>query len=252
MLAHFPANIYLAFLINMNMKNKFVLLVLLSLFVFVIPVSGQKENKKKILTGYVTDANRNPVEGAMILIDKRNTNIITDKNGFYKVKVKPEAKLITAFTLTSGSSEADISGRTSIDISLNGTLKNLPDNQVKDEKINIGYGTAERKNINTQVNRVNTSEDKYASYANIYDMLKGTVPGLRVIGKSITIQGPGTPGNNEPLLVVDDNIVSSIDDIDPSQVKSVDVLKGASASIYGSRGANGVIIIHLKGHSETK
>jgi TonB-dependent SusC/RagA subfamily outer membrane receptor len=166
--------------------------------------------------------------------------------------VKSGAKLLTVFTLTTGSAETDISGRTSIDLSLGGALKSQPDNQVKVEKINIGYGTAERKDINSQVNRVNTTDDKYASYSNIYDMLKGTVPGLQVIGKSISVQGPGTPGNNEPLLVVDDNIVISIDDIHPSQVKSVDVLKGASASIYGSRGANGVIIIHLKGRSEMK
>jgi TonB-dependent SusC/RagA subfamily outer membrane receptor len=243
---------YLAYSINIIMKNKYVLLVLLSLFVYVLPVSGQKENKKKVLTGYVTDANGNPVEGAMILIDKINTNILTDNKGFYRVKVKPGAKLLTAFTLTTGSAETDISGRTSIDLSLNGILKSQPDNHVKDEKINIGYGTAERKDINSQVNRVNTTADKYASYSNIYDMLKGTVPGLQVIGKSIMVQGLGTPGNSEPLLVVDDNIVSSIDDIHPSQVKSVDVLKGASASIYGSRGANGVIIIHLKGRSEMK
>jgi len=234
------------------MKLKILSLALL-LSMFYFNLDGQKSiNKKVAISGYVTDANRDPVAGAMILIDKKNTNILTDNKGFYRVKVKPGAKLITAFTLTSGSAETDISGHTSIDLSLNGTLKSQPDNQVKDERINIGYGTAERKDINSQVNRVSTTEDKYASYANIYDMLKGTVPGLQVIGKSITVQGPGTPGNSEPLLVVDDNIVFSIDDIHPSQVKSVDVLKGASASIYGSRGANGVIIIHLKGRSEMK
>jgi TonB-dependent SusC/RagA subfamily outer membrane receptor len=234
------------------MKFKILFLVLF-LSAFYVTLDGQKSNNKKIvISGYVTDANHNPVSGAMILIDKKNTNILTNDKGLYRVKVKPDAKLITAFTLTSGSAETDISGRTSIDISLSGILKSQPDNQAKDEKINIGYGSAERKDINSQVNRVSTTEDKYASYANIYDMLKGTVPGLQVIGKSITIQGPGTPGNSEPLLVVDGNIVFSIDDIHPSQVKSVDVLKGASASIYGSRGANGVIIIHLKGHSEMK
>jgi TonB-dependent SusC/RagA subfamily outer membrane receptor len=236
----------------MNMKTKYFFLVLLSLSIFALPASGQKENKKKVLSGYVTDANRNPVPGAMILVDKKNTNMVTDSKGFYKVKVKSGAKLLTVFTLTSGTAETEIGERTTIDLSLNGTQNSQTVKNPNDERINIGYGTSERKDINSEVNRVNTTGDKYASYNNIYDMLKGTVPGLQVIGKSIMVQGPGTPGNSEPLLVVDDNIVSSIDDIHPSQVKSVDVLKGASASIYGSRGANGVIIIHLKGRSEGK
>jgi TonB-dependent SusC/RagA subfamily outer membrane receptor len=122
-----------------------------------------------------------------------------------------------------------------------------------EEKVNIGYGTADRKDINSQVNKVNTQNDRYASYNNVYDMLRGAVPGVQVVGKSITIQGQSTPNSNDqPLLVVDGIIVSSIDDIQPVLVKSVEVLKGASASIYGSRGANGVILIHLKGTSERK
>jgi TonB-dependent SusC/RagA subfamily outer membrane receptor len=237
----------------MNMKTKYLFLVLLSLFIFVLPVSGQKENKKKVLSGYVTDANRNPVPGAMILIDKKNTNILTDSKGFYKVKTKAGAQLLTVFTLTSGTGEAKIGGQTSINVSLNGIQNNQPEKPVAEERVNIGYGTAERKDINSQVNKVSTMEDKYASYSNIYDMLKGAVPGLQVIGKTITIQGPGSPNSNsQPLLVVDGTIVSTIDDIQPTQVKSVEVLKGASASIYGSRGANGVILIHLKGTSDRK
>jgi TonB-dependent SusC/RagA subfamily outer membrane receptor len=82
-------------------------------------------------------------------------------------------------------------------------------------------------------------------------MLKGAVPGLQVIGQNITIQGQDFHNGN-PLLVVDGNVVSSVDDIQPVTVKSVEVLKGASASIYGSRGASGVILIHLKGTSERK
>jgi TonB-dependent SusC/RagA subfamily outer membrane receptor len=157
------------------------------------------------------------------------------------------------FTLTSGTGEAEIGGQTSINVSLNGIRNNQPEKPLNNERVSIGYGTAERKDINSQVNKVSTMEDKYASYSNIYDMLKGAVPGLQVIGKSVTIQGTGSPNsNNQPLLVLDGIIVSTIDDVQPTQVKSVEVLKGASASIYGSRGANGVILIHLKGTSDRK
>ena len=235
------------------MKLKvFSLALLLSVSYF--NLDGQKSNNKKlVISGYVTDANRNPVPGAMILIDKKNTNILTDSKGFYKVKTKAGAQLITVFTITSGTGEAKIAGQTSINVSLNGIQNNQPEKPATEERVNIGYGTAERKDINSQVNKVSTMEDKYASYSNIYDMLKGAVPGLQVIGKTVTIQGPGSPNsNNQPLLVVDGTIVTTIDDIQPTQVKSVEVLKGASASIYGSRGANGVILIHLKGTSDRK
>lgn len=231
------------------MKLKVLSLALL-LSVFYINLDGQKSNNKKVvISGYVTDTYHNPVSGAMILIDKKNTNVVTDSKGFYKVKTKSVAQLLTVFTITSGTGEVEIGGRTSINISLNGIQGKQPSTPEAEEKVNIGYGMANRKDINSQVNKVNTSGDRYATYTNIYDLLRGTVPGLQVTGKNITIQGQDFHNSN-PLLVVDGTIVASIDDILPSQVKSVEVLKGASASIYGSRGANGVILIHLKGTSE--
>ena len=97
------------------------------------------------------------------------------------------------------------------------------------------------------------ANDKYASYQNIYDMIRGEIPGVQVNGKSILIQGPSSINlSTEPLLVVDGITVSSIDDISPTMVKSIEVLKGAAASVYGSRGSNGVILISLRGSPERK
>ncbi|MBA4322122.1 MAG: hypothetical protein C0408_04830, partial [Odoribacter sp.] len=77
--------------------------------------------------------------------------------------------------------------------------------------------------------------------------------GVRVNGTTIQIQGPSSINlSNEPLFVVDGLIVNSISEISPRIVKSVDVLKGSSAAIYGSRGANGVILIYLLGTQEDK
>ena len=120
-----------------------------------------------------------------------------------------------------------------------------------DETVNVGYGNVKNKDLTLSVGKLNGDGEKYASYSNIYEMLRGTVAGVQVNGKNITIQGLGTTNsNNQPLFVVDGIIISSIDDIQPVQVKSVEVLKGASASIYGSRGANGVLLITLKGHGD--
>ena len=77
-------------------------------------------------------------------------------------------------------------------------------------------------------------------------MIKGQFSGVRVIGTSIQIMGPSSiSGNDEPLFIVDGVPVERIDNISPGQVKSIEILKDASASIYGSRGANGVLVISL-------
>jgi TonB-dependent SusC/RagA subfamily outer membrane receptor len=199
------------------------------------------------LSGIVTDNAGNPVSGAMIIIDKKNTNIVTDTKGFYKVKIRPDAGEITVFTFSGVTEKAMIKGRTELNITLNSS-RNAEENQaVADNMVDVGYGKIEKKNVISQVNKLNSDRNKYASYSNIYDMLKGAVPGVQVIGKSIIIQGMSSSTmTTKPLFVVNGIIVTSIDDIHPVEVKSVEVLKGAAASIYGSRGAYGVILISLK------
>jgi TonB-dependent SusC/RagA subfamily outer membrane receptor len=131
--------------------------------------------------------------------------------------------------------------------------KSQVQNPANDETINVGYGTVKRKNLTTQVGKIDGTNKKYAAYQNIYDMIRGELPGVQVRGKSILIQGPSSINlSTEPLLVVDGVIINSIDDISPRDVKSIEVLKGAAASIYGSRGANGVIMIYLKSGMDYK
>ena len=79
-------------------------------------------------------------------------------------------------------------------------------------------------------------------------MIRGKVPGVSVVGNSIVIRGVNSVNaSSDPLLIVDGVTVSSIDNISPSMVKSISVLKGPDAAIYGSRGANGVLLITLVG-----
>jgi TonB-dependent SusC/RagA subfamily outer membrane receptor len=229
------------------MKTKVLLLIILSSFILTIPVQGQNSKKKVRLSGIVTDNAGNPVSGAMIFIDKKNTNIVTDTKGFYKVKIRPDAEEITVFIFSGVSEKVMIKGQTELNITLNSS-RNAQENQaVAENKVDIGYGKIEKEDVTSQVNKLNLDRNKYASYSNVYDMLKGAVPGVQVIGKSIIIQGMSSRTMiNEPLFVVNGIIVTSIDDILPVEVKSVEVLKGGAASIYGSRGANGVILISLK------
>lgn len=237
--------------------KRYIIIILAFIIILPATLTGQKSetgSKKKIsITGIVTDANRNPVAGAMILIDKKNTNVVTDSKGYYKVKVRPGAVKISAFTFKSGNADMVIDGRTTVNITLSGSQNSDLKAEEPGKRVEIGYGSIEKSNLTNQVSQVEGEKNKYASYSNIYDMLRGTVPGLQVRGKSITIQGISSNNpNSEPLLVVDGQIVSSIDYLIPTEVKSIEVLKGASASIYGSRGANGVLLIKLISGPERK
>jgi TonB-dependent SusC/RagA subfamily outer membrane receptor len=227
----------------------------LIIVIFILsPSAGQNANKKIKITGVVLDANQTPVEGAIVFIDNKKTNSLTDSRGFYKVKVSQKAKMITVFTFKNGASEVAIDGRITINFALTGTgisQKTENNKTQNDETINVGYGSVKKKELTTSVGKINGHNHKFASYQNIYEMIRGEVPGVQVYGKSIMIQGPSSINlSTEPLFVVNGIPVTSIDEISPQMVKSIEILKGASASIYGSRGSNGVIIITLINGSE--
>jgi TonB-dependent SusC/RagA subfamily outer membrane receptor len=228
--------------------NRIFLLVIVSLFI-VNSISGQKNNKKFVVSGVVTDAQHMPVPAAMILVDMNNTNVITDENGAFKVKVKPTADTITVISMANGVSKVAINGQTTIYISMGKSAigqQNAASNLKPDETVNIGYGNVKKKDLLTNVSTIDASGGKYARYKNIYEALKGT-PGVMVSGTNIKIQGISSMNSGtQPMFIVDGIEVMSVDGISPYSVESISVLKGSAASIYGSRGANGVIIFTLK------
>ncbi|MCQ2183217.1 MAG: TonB-dependent receptor plug domain-containing protein [Bacteroidales bacterium] len=117
-----------------------------------------------------------------------------------------------------------------------------------DEIINIGYGVTTKKANNNASGKVKVREKEVTAYSSIYDYLRGRVPGVDVqAGDKIVIRGVGTnSGETDPLILVDGVEMTDISSIDPNNVDSIDVLKDGSASIYGARGGNGVILITLK------
>jgi TonB-dependent SusC/RagA subfamily outer membrane receptor len=229
------------------MNIKAVFFILIAAF-SINNLTAQKNNRKIIVTGIVTDAHQKPLKGASILIDGKYTNEVTNNKGIYKLKVRPDADSITIFTYTNGISTAPLKGRNKIDFVLDETdltKQNDQNKHVSDKQVDAGYGTINQKDLASPVGTIDASHKKYAAYRNIYDILRGT-PGVIVRGNSVQIQGNSTiAAGTEPLFVVDGMIVSSVDDISPVLVESISVLKGASASIYGSRGANGVILVTL-------
>ena len=235
------------------MKRGTILLMIFSLIISE-NVEGHKNNKKNIISGYVTDVNNQPVAGAMILLDGQQTDIVTNRKGFFKVRITPDTRMIGAYSDAKGSAETPAEGGQEINIVLYGSFairSFIPAIKEEEEMVNIGYGKIRKKDLTTPTGQVDTKGHRYDSYSNIYDVIRGEVPGVQVVGKQILIRGASSLNlSNDPLLVVNGMPVSSIDDISPRDVKSISVLKGSDAAIYGSRAAGGVILIDLKGVSD--
>ena len=225
--------------------------ILLSVFLVVISITGlygQKSGKKITITGNVTDESGASIANAIIMIDGEKTNIVTDRTGVYKVRAKQGDKKIGVLTFTNGIVEELIGGRKKIDFKFRGSVPDQKSEEIDpgDEPIDIGYTVVKRKSVTTSVGKIDGTKPKYASYSTIYEMIRGEVPGVHVNGNSIMIRGATTIyGSTEPLFVVDGVPVITIDNIQPQMVKSIEVLKGSAASIYGARGSNGVILINL-------
>jgi TonB-dependent SusC/RagA subfamily outer membrane receptor len=226
-------------------------LIILLLFAFVASgqTYGQKHAKKIFIKGTVVDADKNPVKGALLLVDGRQINSVTKYDGTFRIKVKPDAKKITACHKASGTGDAEIKGSSDITIVLdkkNPIPQGVTFNNPEEDQVNIGYGTVSKKDLTNSASTIDTRQSKYASYTDIYEMIKGEFPGVQVTGHSILIRGISSINSGtEPLFVVDGSVVNSIDQISPREVRSISVLKGSESAIYGSRGANGVILIEL-------
>ena len=209
--------------------------------------SGQNSDKKSdkpiTITGKVLSLQNKPVEGAVFYIDNIQTNFRTKNNGSYKIKVSPSANKLEVRSPEYGVSETIINEQTNINFILNG----IADNQA----LNSGNSIKEKGVTDPADKPAGPKAKKMNTYNNIYQMIRGEVSGVVVSGKNIQIQqGHSFFGGSEPLFVVNGVIVNSIDNINPVDVKSIEVLKGSSAAIYGVRGANGVISIKLINGSE--
>lgn len=226
------------------MKIRILLFAFLALSSLTV-LNGQKPGKKILISGFVVDVSATPVADAIIMVDGEKTDIITDSKGYYKIKIRQENKKIGVFTPTGGIIEELIDGRKKIDFNLQITIPYKKTDQA-DEQVDIGYGRVNKKNLTSPVGKIDVTKSKYAGYSNIYEIIRQEVPGVEVNGKSVIIRSAATiNGGTDPLFVVDGVPVTTIDNIQPQMVKSIEVLKGSSASIYGTRGSNGVILINL-------
>jgi TonB-dependent SusC/RagA subfamily outer membrane receptor len=248
------------------MKTILVSLIISTLFLS--SLSAQTDDSRITIKGTVLNANKEPIGNAVVMIDGIKTRTITDFKGNYKIKVATAATKIGIFTFGYGLQEEDIYGRSRINFSFEnqpswklhpreGGISVLGSNKISvgEESVDVGYAHMKRKVITTDISFIDGRNKKFASYSSIAEMIWREVSGVRVIGTPgnyrIILQGSADLfGSVGPLIVIDGMPGGSINDIQPSSVESISVLKGTAAAIYGSRGYGGAILIKTKTYDE--
>ncbi|MCH3970166.1 MAG: TonB-dependent receptor [Prevotella sp.] len=199
--------------------------------------------------GQVVDEQGGPLIGATIRVKGVNSGTTTDLNGNFQVDVSANAILVVSYV---GYKDREIAvrGRAIID-----PIQLSQDSNSLDQVVVVGYGTQKKADLTGSVSVVNAEEMKKTSNSNISTLLEGKVPGVQITtdgqpgaDPTVRIRGVGSFGSTAPLYVVDGvPMGTTIRDFSPNDIASIQVLKDASAgAIYGSRAANGVIIITTK------
>lgn len=196
-----------------------------------------------------------PVIGANVSVKGTTTGTITDFDGNFSISAKQGDVLVVSF-MGYKTQELKLTGSAPVRITLQ------PDNVMLQEVVAIGYGTMKKSDLTGAVTSVNADQLLKAPVSGIDQALQGRAAGVTVTtnsgqpgeGATIRIRGIGSAiGGNDPLYVVDGVITGDINWLSPTDIKSMEILKDASASaIYGSRGANGVILITTKSGGEGK
>ena len=234
------------------MKTKWKLFLALFLALSVQTIFAQE----KTISGTITDNNGLPLPGASVIIKSTTSGTSSDFDGNYSIKANIGSTLIFSF-IGYTSQEITVSNSTIINTVLQESTQSL------DEVLIVGYGTATKQSFTGTVKTIKSENLEIKSVSNVSQALAGEAAGVQVINTSgqpgtsatIRIRGFGSVnGNRSPLYVVDGVPYSgSINAINPADIESTSILKDASATaIYGSRGANGVILINTrKGRSNS-
>ena len=203
------------------------------------------------VTGKVVDTDGNPVAGANVLIVGTNTGVMTDVSGNFALpNVSNDATIVVSF-IGYETQTLKVGNRTAVDV----TLKE--DSAMLDEVVVVGYMSQRKESLTGSMSTIKSDKLKDITTPSVENMLNGKVPGVYVApgsgqpgsGGAVVIRGQATlSGDTAPLWVIDGVIVgSSAGQLNPSDIESMTILKdAASTAIYGSQGANGVIVVTTK------
>ena len=215
-------------------------------------VQNVQQATKKI-TGTVVDA-QGPVIGASVMEKGTTNGTVTDFDGNFTLNVNPGATIVISY-IGYETQEIKVGNQSNINITLN------EDDAVLEEVVVVGYGTMKKKLVTGATVQVKGDEIAKLNTTNALEAMQSSTPGVNITqsssqpgkGYKVYIRGIGTTGDSQPLYVIDGVAGGNLDGINPNDIESIDVLKdAASAAIYGSRAANGVILVTTKQGREGK
>ena len=206
------------------------------------------------ISGVVSDAS-GPLIGVNVKVKGATVGTMTDMNGKFSIQASSDAELIVSY-IGYETQTIKIKGKKSVQIFMSESAKNL------DDVVVIGYGTMKKRDVTGSITSVDAKEIEKSQSVNLASALQAKVTGLDIVGtsepgqgSSYRIRGTSTLSDNgsNPLFIVDGMETSNVDNINPKDIQSVEILKdAASTAIYGSKSANGVIIITTKQGNSTK
>jgi TonB-linked SusC/RagA family outer membrane protein len=219
------------------------LLMIVSLFLgSCLMALAQNQN----ITGTVSDDKGEGLPGVGVVVKGTTIGTTTDVDGKFTLGIPTDAKTLVLSSVGMKSMEVEIGGKTSF------AIRMLSDERALDEVVVVGYGTTKKSDITGAVASVKAEAITKIATSNPLQAIQGRVPGVNIVSQSgepgsgvrVRIRGVGTINNSDPLYVVDGFQTSDISFLAPGDIASMEILKDASATaIYGSRGANGVILI---------
>ena len=207
-----------------------------------------------IVSGVLTDESDNPLPGVNVLVKGSTVGTTSDAQGRFSLSVPDENAILIVSFIGYITQEIPVGNQTSINIKL------VPDVTQLGEVVVVGYGTQKKTSVTGAISSVSSEEIAIQPVTNIAQALQGRVAGVTVINNGapgaapiVRVRGVGTVNNANPLYVIDGFPTGDLNSINPKDIESLEVLKDASAAaIYGSRAANGVILITTKKGSNKK
>ena len=204
----------------------------------------------RVVKGKVTSATEGPLPGVNIVLQGTVQGTMTDGNGNYSITVPgPEAVLLFSF-ISYTTQSVTVGAQTTLDVVLVPALSTL------NEVVVVGYGTQKKREVTSSIATVKSDEFVKGSIQDPVQLIQGKVAGLAISrpggdpngAYDIRLRGMSTIGANiGPLIVIDGVIGGSLDNVDPNDIESINVLKdGSAAAIYGTRGSSGVILVTTK------
>lgn len=213
------------------------------------PAASQGSQKTKKITGTVTDIKGEPIIGASVLVKGAGTGTVTDVDGNFTLDAPADALLAISY-IGYKTQEVKVGNKNSYSIQLQ------DDTEVLDEVVVVGYGVQKKSSLTGAVASISSQEISKQVSSNVASSLQGRTPGVDIVQQAgvagadvnIVIRGAASFGATEPLYVIDGAFSNAgLSSLNPNDIESIEVLKdGAAAAIYGSRAANGVVLITTK------